>query len=67
MCRGICRTSVQAVDFIRPVGMELFQLQFQLGGSSEKQQEACPLACFWDSHGSLTMLGLSVGSFVGFS
>ena len=28
MCRGICKTSVQAVDFKRPVGTEILQLQF---------------------------------------
>ena len=27
MCRGTCSTSVQAVGFNRPVGMELLQLQ----------------------------------------
>ena len=27
MCRGSCRTSVQAVVINRPVGMEIFQLQ----------------------------------------
>ena len=27
MFRGICRTSVQVVDIIRPVGTELSQLQ----------------------------------------
>ena len=28
MCRGICITSVQVVDFKRPVGMEISQLHF---------------------------------------
>ena len=31
MCRGICRTSVQAVDFIRPVGVELSHYKFSSG------------------------------------
>ena len=31
MFRGICRTSVQAVDIIRPAGMELSQLQIYSG------------------------------------
>ena len=36
-----------------------------LGVSSKKQQETHPIACFWGSHGSLTMLGLPIGRFIG--
>ena len=31
MCRGICRASVQAVDFKRHVGTEILQLHFSSG------------------------------------
>ena len=37
----------------------------KLGGTSEKYQEACLFACFWDPYGTLAMLGLSIGAFVG--
>ena len=36
----------------------------RLGGSSKKYQETCPIACSSGSHGSLTMLGLTVRPFV---
>ena len=36
-----------------------------LDGSSKKHQETCTIACFWGSHGSLTVLGSPVGPFVG--
>ena len=37
----------------------------KLGGISGKYQETCQFACFWDSYGSLAMLGLPKGVFVG--
>ena len=43
------------------------QTMGKLGGTSGKFQEACLIACFWDPYGSLAMLGLPIGVFVGLS
>ena len=37
----------------------------RLNGTGGKYQESCPFACFWDPYGSLAMLGLPIGAFVG--
>ena len=34
-------------------------------GTSGKYQETCLFACFWDPYGSLAMIGLPIGVFVG--
>ena len=39
----------------------------KLGGTSGKYQETCLFACFWDPYGSLAILGLPIGAFVGLS
>ena len=39
----------------------------RLGAPSKKHIEKCTIACFYDSHGSLTMSGSPVGPFVGSS
>ena len=41
------------------------QMLGKLGGTSGKYQETCLFACFWDPYGSLAMLGLPIGAFVG--
>ena len=43
------------------------QMMGRSGVSSKKQQEIYPIACFWGTHGSLTMLGSLVGPFMGSS
>ena len=35
----------------------------KLGGTSGKYQETCLFPCFWDSYGSLAMLGLPIEAF----
>ena len=43
----------------------MFQMMGKLGGTNEKYQETCLFACFWDFYGSLAILGLPIGAFVG--
>ena len=43
------------------------QMMDKLGGTSGKYQDTCLFACFWDPYGSLAMLGLPIGAFVGLS
>ena len=41
------------------------QMMGKLGGTSGKYQETCLFACFWGPCGSLAMIGLPMGAFVG--
>ena len=45
----------------------ILQTLDRLGAPSKKHQEKCTIACFYDSHGSLTMPGSPIGPFVGSS
>ena len=42
-----------------------FQTLGKFGGTSGEYEETCLFACFWDPYGSLAMLWLPIGVFVG--
>ena len=43
------------------------QMMGKLDGTSRKYQETCLFACVWNPYGSLAVLGLPIGAFVGLS